>query len=278
MFARLLMFSAIARSAAAPAAEPRQPTGQWVADFDVSQCIAYRNYGTEEDPLYLVLKAPPLGSAMQLVVMRKGGYMAAHQADVAITFDGHPPFRTTILGFKPHTGKYRSYLINLPPAAFAPFRSARSLAIEGAGSAHRAVRFEKHGPVDADRGTMRSPATAGMEHRRYASRNLARGASRPQPAAQEPAKGNIRSLFNGDDYPGVALSDGHEGTTTAAVLIDEQGRVADCTVVETSGVAVLDAQTCAVMKERARFKPAVGLDGRPAKDGHLQRISWRLYL
>lgn len=133
MSARLFMFSVIAVAAAAPAAEPRQPTGQWVADFDVSQCIAYRNYGTQEDPLYLVLKAPPLGSAMQLVVMRKGGYMAPEQAEVAITFDGHPPFRTTILGFKPDQGKYRSYLVNLPPAAFAPFRSAKSLAIEGRG-------------------------------------------------------------------------------------------------------------------------------------------------
>ena len=53
MIARLLMFSAIALAAAAPAAEPRQPTGQWIVNFDDAQCVAQRDYGTADKPLTL---------------------------------------------------------------------------------------------------------------------------------------------------------------------------------------------------------------------------------
>ena len=65
-------------------------------------------------------------------------------------------------------------------------------------------------------------------------------------------------------------------SATFVLLIDETGRVADCTVIETSGVASLDAQTCGAVKLQARFKPAIGLDGKPAKDGVVQRVSWIL--
>jgi len=30
------------------------------------------------------------------------------------------------------------------------------------------------------------------------------------------------------------------------------------------------------VKERAKFKPAVGLDGKPSKSSYSQRINWRL--
>jgi len=66
------------------------------------------------------------------------------------------------------------------------------------------------------------------------------------------------------------------GSVAFVLLIDEEGKVADCTVTETSGVASLDAQSCAIVKERAKFKPATGLDGKPSKSSYFQRISWRL--
>ena len=66
------------------------------------------------------------------------------------------------------------------------------------------------------------------------------------------------------------------GAVSLALLIDEQGKVADCTVTQTSGVAALDAQSCAIIKERGKFSPAIGHDGKPAKSSWLQRINWAL--
>ena len=83
-------------------------------------------------------------------------------------------------------------------------------------------------------------------------------------------------LFSSDDYPGIAVFNDQMGAVSLVLLIDEQGKVADCTVTQTSGVAALDAQSCAVIKERGKFSPAIGQDGKPAKSSWLQRINWRL--
>lgn len=58
--------------AAAGSAEPvLQPTGKWTVDLGDSHCVATRNYGTDSDPLYLVLKQRPLGKVLQLGIVPK---------------------------------------------------------------------------------------------------------------------------------------------------------------------------------------------------------------
>lgn len=61
-----------------------------------------------------------------------------------------------------------------------------------------------------------------------------------------------------------------------AILIDEKGKVADCTVTQTSGLAALDSQTCFIITSRAKFVPAVGADGNPAKHSMSPRIQWKM--
>ncbi len=86
----------------------------------------------------------------------------------------------------------------------------------------------------------------------------------------------LTSYFSSNDYPRVALRSDQWGLVAFALLIDEAGKIADCTVIETSGVGTLDAQSCAIIKERAAFHPAVGADGKPAKAAVIQRIRWKL--
>jgi TonB family protein len=87
---------------------------------------------------------------------------------------------------------------------------------------------------------------------------------------------NLASLISANDHPGVAVMEGQSGAVTMVLLINEQGRVADCSLVQSSGMAVLDAQSCAIMRERAKFTPAVGPDGKPRKDAMIQKVTWRL--
>ena len=63
---------------------------------------------------------------------------------------------------------------------------------------------------------------------------------------------------------------------TIVALIDEKGEMADCAVIETSGIAALDAQTCFIMRKRGKFAPAIGQDGKPAKGVFTQRIRWEM--
>jgi TonB family protein len=90
------------------------------------------------------------------------------------------------------------------------------------------------------------------------------------------AKANLVEYFSNGDYPAVAIEKGQTGKVQFALLVQEDGRVADCTIVATSGAAALDSQVCAMLKVRAKFEPARGIDGKPAKDATVGSVIWRI--
>jgi TonB family protein len=82
----------------------------------------------------------------------------------------------------------------------------------------------------------------------------ARVAAAAPPAQDEgPA---LESYFSTDDYPAEALRLVEQGTVRFAILVDAEGRVADCTVTVSSGSASLDEATCRIVRERMRYRPA----------------------
>lgn len=253
-------------SAVADAA-PRSPTGRWIVNFDESQCFALRGYGTKEAPLDLVLKAPTLGDVMQISVIRPGrGSQYAEQREATITFDGAQRVQTTLIAFTPPKSRQRLFRINLPLENFAAVRKAKALSIRASRELDETFALTQMEPLLK----VLNDCVVGLR----AVWNVTEG--QPSTKLKAGAQGNLTGLFSAEDYPEVAVNELRQGTVTFVLLIDESGRVADCTVSETSGVAALDAQSCAVVKERARFKPAVGLDGKPAKAGFTQKVIWRI--
>ncbi len=248
------------------AAEPRQPTGRWVVNFDAAQCIASRNYGTADNPLFLALKSPPLGSVVQVGVIRPGQGGATTQLDGEFAIDQRTPLRTSILAFTAKKLKRRAYWINLPIEDFAPVRSARVISIRAKGELDE--RFETSAIAPLMK--IMDDCVADLRKVWSVTEGDAIG-----PNLKQPVSGDLRGVIKAWDYPAVAMAEDQSGTVTLALLIDETGRVADCSVIGTSGAASLDAQSCGVLKERARFKPAIGLDGKPAKGSFIQRITWR---
>lgn len=96
--------------------------------------------------------------------------------------------------------------------------------------------------------------------------------------AEEPKPtpiGNPAEWVKSDDYPEEALVAGHEGAVGFTLKIDERGRAAGCTVTETSKSTGLDAATCSIMRERARFTPARA-EGSPVASTFRLRIVWKL--
>jgi TonB family protein len=60
----------------------------------------------------------------------------------------------------------------------------------------------------------------------------------------------------------VSQKGGH-ATNLVRVVVTPQGKPDDCIVEVTSGIPELDRQTCSLVMQRARFKPARGLDQVP---------------
>jgi TonB family protein len=95
-----------------------------------------------------------------------------------------------------------------------------------------------------------------------------------QPAA---ARGEVRTLFSGDDYPALAAANNEQGTAQAKLTVDSDGRVSHCAIVRSSGYEILDSATCSILQKRARFTPARDADGRPVQSTIVTPpIRWQL--
>jgi protein TonB len=92
-----------------------------------------------------------------------------------------------------------------------------------------------------------------------------------------PPKGDLRTLFSGDDYPAEAQMKGEEGTVQARLTIDVDGLVSDCAIIRSSGHRSLDDATCRILQRRARFSPARDQYGRAVPDSVITPpVTWRL--
>jgi len=78
-----------------------------------------------------------------------------------------------------------------------------------------------------------------------------------------------------DDYPVKAFERQWSGAATFELLIDPEGRPANCTIVHSSGHSELDRQTCFIAMHRARFTPARGPDGTRVYASYRSMVKWR---
>ena len=245
---------------------PLQPTDKWVLNYEDAQCNAYRDYGTEQDPLYLAFKAPPVGSVIQLMVVQEGRRMNAEQYDVRVKIGERPILKTNMLVYRGNQGKFRTKLINLPREEFDAFMDAKTVEITGLGQDY-SFALSGTGPLmkalDECLADLRTNYNVSPPNA-------------PNPRLTRGPMGNLMGLFSSKDYPWPAIMSRMEGTTGVELLIDDKGSVADCSVTETSGNATIDAQSCAIFKERAKFAPALDLQGKPTRSSYSQRISWRM--
>jgi TonB family protein len=259
----LALASAIAPQAKA---EPRAPTGKWNVNFADAQCVAHRDYGASAKPLRLLLKAPPVGEVVQVAVRQEAFAGEPQQAKVTVTVDGAPPLKTNLLMFTPQGSRERTYLLNLSSADFSAVRQSKTLSLR---SRDLNEDFALSGMeplmkiVDECVADLRLVFNVGVKGE--------------QPTKfRRRASGNVARFFSDSDYPDVSVMKGESGRVGFGLLIAEDGRVADCTIVSTSGVPVLDSQACALLKSRVRLKPAIGVDGKPAKDSVVGGIVWRM--
>ena len=236
---------------------PRKPTDKWIVEFNDAQCVARRDYGTPDKPLHLVLKQPLLGDVMQVAIVRQKYAGAPREDNGKIQFGDAKPVPVSVLEFQPHDSELRTNLINLPVSQFGAARSAKTMRIVTRGLDETLALSDV------------APLMSVMEQ---CAADL-RQAWTPSNKSRS-AQGNLQGIFEPGDYPVNALFSEKGGTVRVVLLIDERGRIADCSVVGTSGVAGLDAQTCALLTKRAKLTPAQDTSGKPTRDVFTTSIGW----
>jgi hypothetical protein len=261
-----LALAATCASPLAAAPKPRTATGKWVLDFAEHQCLATRDYGTPADPLVLALKPSPVGTLMQVAVVTHAKLSStAKGVPVAIRIDGGPVLQSKVLAFNAKAGGLRPVRINLPPATFAPMRQATSVAFDAPGELEESFVLTQMPALMAQMDTCLT------DLRHYWNID---DPTRLKQRAR--AKTDLASYISDRDYPKSSVHEEEAGTVEFVLLIDETGKLADCTLTATSNVPLLDSQSCAIFMSRAKFSPAIGQDGKPARDAIKSRIRWVL--
>jgi TonB family protein len=77
------------------------------------------------------------------------------------------------------------------------------------------------------------------------------------------------------DYPGTAMREDQTGAVWFRIEVDAAGAVSRCSVIASSGSPVLDAATCRLLSQRARFRPALDAAGSPVPAHMVSAVSWR---
>jgi TonB family protein len=86
----------------------------------------------------------------------------------------------------------------------------------------------------------------------------------------------LANYVTAGDYPLEALRRREQGRVEFELAMTPAGRAGDCRILRSSGSAVLDRQTCAIMRVRAHLPPARDAEGRPAAAVVRSAIVWRI--
>lgn len=257
MLAPLLSLLAVPAQGA-PALRP--PTGKWVINYAEHQCTATRAFGTADKPLHLVIKPSPGGEVTQIALLEKGPNFGAVQENATLDVGSQ---KIAAMQLTYGIDKKRFRLINLAAVQAAALSTATTLRWSG-------------GQAEAlDLGPMTSVIKVLENCRRDLRRywNIEPELRDKLKTPAKPAK-MLYSYFSSEDYPAQAHMKAQGGTTGFILLIDEQGRMRDCMVEQTSGIATLDIMSCLIFAKRAKFAPAVGADGKPVRGSITTRVRW----
>ena len=95
---------------------------------------------------------------------------------------------------------------------------------------------------------------------------------------ERPKNVNKHPWLTSEDFPDSSFEVGKGGTAVARLTIDTSGRVSKCDIVHKSGRLGIDAAVCLRARQRARYKPAVGPDGRPVEASIIVYTSFKIFV
>jgi hypothetical protein len=255
-----------APAAQASAATPlREPSKKWVLDYGETACTALRAYGSEDASTVLAFRPSPNGKVVRLMLVRPGRVPTPHHFDLTTSIRPSK-VKTTGLRFASSDRKSEVIWINFERAELEGLGQAGEISIEGSGIDER---FALPGMA----AVLKALDTCNQDLREHwnvseaAAAKIAKEASSVRP---------LGSYFSHSDYPTQAVRENASGRTGLIMMIDETGKLKDCMVEETSGIATLDAMACGVLLERAKFNPALDAAGNPIRSVCATAVRWAL--
>ncbi|MEO8547392.1 MAG: energy transducer TonB [Sphingomicrobium sp.] len=216
-----------------------------MVDYRDDQCVASRQYGAPDNPIALGIRPAPNGETYELMVSRKrSGPDFAVEQEGSVDFGGGR-IKAWLLNYGGTQTKADVYQFRISAPEMEQARFAKTVTLRAARALD--VSFELRSM---------SALLTGLQDCTADLKSYWNMGGEQDGRIATSAMGDVRALFTSDDYPVQALKNDQQGQSRFLLLIDDKGSVAGCHVLQASGVPVLDAMGCQVIRQRAKFTPA----------------------
>lgn len=235
-------------------AAPLEPSSKWLVDYRVDQCLASRTYGPTNSAISLGIRPAINGETYLLIVSRKhAGPQPSAQRQGSVDF-GKGPIKSWLLEYQSKPAGSDLYQFRISAREMEQAKTASYLKLSPGNAPDMEVKLE-----------MMSGLIKVLEDCTINLQNHWNVGGEREGKIFKPAKGDVRNVFRPGDYPQDAMDRDQRGSSQLVLLIDEAGKVAGCDVLSPSGVPVLDVMGCQVIRERAKFSPALDAAGKPVR-------------
>ena len=247
------------------AAAPRQPTGKWVVDFDKDECLLERDYGTQSQPLMLLIERFPMETGLSISVFSATSGKGLEHGQAKVVFGTAAPIKAG----------YSAYAL-----AGVHLRRFSAQVEDGNSLIANAVAggvVEVNAP-DEVKETFAVPGL-GDALKILDNCVLDLGKSWGVPVDQQqrmriPAKAIRHDYLQSNDYPTKELNEGANGRSLVRLTVDESGKPVDCVPLKSVESPDFARTTCRLLLSRASFHPALDSDGKPMRSVYVYNVNW----
>jgi len=239
-------------SAFRAAAEPLKPLKPWVLDYAETQCVASRDFGS----VVFGIQPAPNGETFDLLLFEQhpGPYFPA-EVKGTVDFGGGPISAWGLVSGIKSNGT-TLYQVRISAIDFKRAVSASAVTI-----AAKSARLDRSFALSD-----MSQLLAGLDRCIADLQRHWNMTPEGQASIAVRAKGSVKSLFIPEDFPYDVWTSDQHGGGKFLLLVDQEGRVQGCHVLQATGSPAIDTVACGIYIRRARFSPARDRDGKPMRD------------
>lgn len=253
--------------------KPLAPSSKWQIDYASGDCRLIRSFG--EGRHLVTLQFARANDIDELVMALGGREMPTTREEVPVavgtsTVAQVPGMHARGVATDDHLlGSIRFHTdVDLPKALRSDVSQGKPTVLS--------VAFVRGYQLALDLGMMKAPLAA-LD---ACADDLVKGwgvdlaQMRRQRSAPEPAN-DVSRWFRSSDYPEKQGHQGAGGLVGIRLVVGVDGAVKKCEVYMSGGDKAFEETTCRLVMERARFRPAIGADGRPIASLWARRVNWR---
>ena len=256
------------------------PSSKWIVNYSDDSCRLLRQFGSDEDKIFLVMDRFGPNDGLNLIFAGSPFKYDGSIRSMTVQF-GSEEQPQTISFFAGDFGKGVPAIIQrgstgLGPQSDTGDRNSASIGAPGAekpklfGAARYAavtyilVSKPLRQPVRFETGAMLKPFAALSKciDTLVSSWGVDAEKHKSMTKYAEPI-GSPRSWILSQDYPKVALSAGGQAVVHVRLNIDDTGKVDGCHIQQSTRGEKFDQAVCRALLKRAKFKPALDLEGKP---------------